>query len=315
MRPSGRRLPSTSPVGTRSVPGTRVTVVEAREVAIPGTRRTRPSASCELKNRNESNITLVDNGRQGDLCRPGPPRRHPARPALFRRGGPSRRPRRPRRTSSAFRWCSPGTERRDPRSCPSRRASRRRPAPLATLRGFVSEDGASILLGEFFPLSESPEATRARLLAEEQPAPPAQSHLHDHRLHRLPVRALPRAHAADSRLRVVSHGGAMAIRYLPLVKIHDWAFAAAEAAAALANVSPASGRQIRSRDLSSRRRHDRQGRARSRVRHRRVDRRAGCLSGRDLERTCPRPRRLRHQPRPEARAQRNARLLLSREHG
>jgi protein-disulfide isomerase len=34
-------------------------------------------------------------------------------------------------------------------------------------------------------------------------------------------------------------GGALEIRFLPMVKVHDWAFAAAETAAALANVSPA----------------------------------------------------------------------------
>ena len=36
-----------------------------------------------------------------------------------------------------------------------------------------------------------------------------------------------------------AHGGVLQTRYLPLVKVHDWAFAAAESAAALANVSPA----------------------------------------------------------------------------
>ena len=34
-------------------------------------------------------------------------------------------------------------------------------------------------------------------------------------------------------------GGALEIRFLPLVKVHEWSFAAAETAAALANVSPA----------------------------------------------------------------------------
>ena len=36
-----------------------------------------------------------------------------------------------------------------------------------------------------------------------------------------------------------SHGGVLETRYLPLVKVHDWAFAAAESAAALSNISPA----------------------------------------------------------------------------
>ena len=38
---------------------------------------------------------------------------------------------------------------------------------------------------------------------------------------------------------VAKRGGALEIRFLPLVKVHDWAFAAAESAAALAGVSPA----------------------------------------------------------------------------
>ena len=38
---------------------------------------------------------------------------------------------------------------------------------------------------------------------------------------------------------MAAHGGTLEIRFLPLVKVHNWAFAAAESAASLASVSPA----------------------------------------------------------------------------
>src|SRR5215469_18665453 len=41
-------------------PGTKVTVTDAREVAIRGYTAYRAERACDLKNRNESNVTLVD---------------------------------------------------------------------------------------------------------------------------------------------------------------------------------------------------------------------------------------------------------------
>ena len=48
-------------------PGTRVTVTEAREIAIPGFEAYRVERACELKNRNESNVALVDGAHKEKL--------------------------------------------------------------------------------------------------------------------------------------------------------------------------------------------------------------------------------------------------------
>jgi Thioredoxin len=218
-------------------PGNRVAVAEAREVVVPGYAAYRVERACELKNRNESNITLVDNGHKeifvGQVLHDDTRHDRPfsaaedlpvvrgvlqdqfGLPVVLSRNGAPR-----------------------PALVPIEARIQEAPGAAATLRGFVSEDGASILLGEFFPLSEMPEATRARLLAEEQPAPPAKAIFTitafiDFQCERCRVRT------PQIRDYAWSHGGAMAIRYLPIVKVHDWAFAAAEAAAGLANVSPA----------------------------------------------------------------------------
>ena len=103
--------------------------------------------------------------------------------------------------------------------------------------GFISEDGASILLGEFQPLKDGAEAFRRKLLAERpgvrlgKGAPVVVEFL-DFQCERC------RKRAPEVKKFVGEAGGSVEVRFFPLVKVHPWAFAAAESAAALAALSP-----------------------------------------------------------------------------
>ena len=98
----------------------------------------------------------------------------------------------------------------------------------------------TILLGEFFPLDVAPSATRAKLFAGSGAVPASSKKAI------FSVTAFIDFQCEKCRVRTPqvrdfawTHGGELAVRFLPLVKIHNWAFAAAESAAALAAVSPA----------------------------------------------------------------------------
>ena len=103
---------------------------------------------------------------------------------------------------------------------------------------FVSEDGSVLAIGEFRPASESPRAFRQKLLAE-QPGIRVGSgkvvvaEFIDFQCERCRVRAPEVEKVAES------YGGAVEAHFLPLVRFHDWAFTAAEAATALASIDPA----------------------------------------------------------------------------
>jgi len=103
--------------------------------------------------------------------------------------------------------------------------------------GFVSEDGAALLLGEFQPASQEAAALRRKLLSEGGAVRPAEGRVTvveflDFQCERCRVRT------PAVRKAVAEKGGTLEIRFLPLVKQHDWAFAAAENAAALAAAKP-----------------------------------------------------------------------------
>ncbi len=217
-------------------PGTKVTVTEAREVAIPGYAAYRADRACELKNRNDSNITLVDDGGREifvgqvlhDDSRHGRPFSAAADLPVVRGV-----------LQDQFGLPSTVATNGSPRGAlvPIEARIQEAPGALATLHGFISEDGASILLGEFFPLSEAPAAARARLLAGAAPAASSKAiftitEFIDFQCERCRVRA------PQVRDFAFTHGGAVVTRYLPLVKVHDWSFAAAEASAALEKISP-----------------------------------------------------------------------------
>jgi thioredoxin family protein len=109
---------------------------------------------------------------------------------------------------------------------------------FASRPGFVSSDGASLLIGEFHPLGEGPEAWRKKLLLQS-PGVRVEAgsffvtEFLDFQCERC-KRRMPEARAAARQL-----GGALDVHFLPLVKSHEWAFAAAESAAALAALGPA----------------------------------------------------------------------------
>src|SRR5262245_53725720 len=101
-----------------------------------------------------------------------------------------------------------------------------------TRSGFVSKNGSALLLGQFHPLSGSAPAFRERLLAENPGVRTAAggsflvTEFLDFQCDRCRVRT------PDVRRAVEQKGGAVEIRFLPLVKTHEWAFAAAESASA-----------------------------------------------------------------------------------
>ena len=105
------------------------------------------------------------------------------------------------------------------------------------LPGYVSSDGASVLIGEFQPLGKGPEDFRRRLLAESPgvrlgAGEPTVAEFIDFQCDRC------RKRAPEVKAFVQERGGSVEIRFFPLVKIHPWAFAAAESASALAAISP-----------------------------------------------------------------------------
>jgi len=218
-------------------PGTRVTVAEDRELTIPGFDAYRVERHCNLKNREEQAVTLVDPARRevfvGQVLHSDERRDQPFAAAtdfpvlaealrgIF--GTP---------VSLELGAGSRGA------LLPVRASIRQSSEAAASMPGFVSQDGASLLLGEFVPLDEHPDALRERLLSESPGVRPPKGSF--------TVTAFIDFQCEKCRVRTPkvrdfawTHGGALEIRFLPLVKVHNWAFAAAEQAAALAGVSPA----------------------------------------------------------------------------
>jgi protein-disulfide isomerase len=218
-------------------PGTKVTVTAMPEVVIPGYDAYRAERGCDLKNRNESGITLVDKaGKEifvGQVLHDDT--RHD-RPFVAATDLP------------VFRGAL-----QDMYGLPVNLALGQgqhgslvplvvrileAPNAVASVGGFASPDGASILVGEFFPLDVEPNVTRAKLLAAPGPPAPAKKSIFsvtafiDFQCERCRVRT------PQVRTFAWAHGGEVQVRFLPLVKIHNWAFAAAECAAALTAVSP-----------------------------------------------------------------------------
>ncbi|HEY6066961.1 MAG TPA: thioredoxin domain-containing protein, partial [Thermoanaerobaculia bacterium] len=107
-----------------------------------------------------------------------------------------------------------------------------------SIPGFVSDDGATLMIGEFQPLSSDAQAIRRKLLQETPGIRTAKGRFAvdefiDFQCERCRVRA------PEVKKAVAEKGGEVVVHLLPLTKVHDWAFPAAEAAAALAAVDPA----------------------------------------------------------------------------
>lgn len=116
-------------------------------------------------------------------------------------------------------------------------AIRQRPDAVLERNGFVSRDGSVLALGEFHALAERPRDFRRRLLSERPGVRLgsgrfAVSEFLDFQCERC------RARAPEVEKAVARRGGSIEARFLPLVKNHAWAFAAAESAAAFAALGP-----------------------------------------------------------------------------
>jgi hypothetical protein len=214
-----------------------VTVTAVSELALTGYDAYRVERQCTLKNRNEMSVTLVDAGRNevfvGEVLHDGTRRGRPFSAAqdipLLKNA-----------LSEAFGVpveisLAPGA--RGPLT-PVRISLRLAEGASATLSGFVSEDGASLLVGEFRPLDVLPDTLRRRMLAESPGVRPRKGAYFVTAFIDFQCEKCRQRTPELSDFAFTHGGGALEIRFLPMVKVHDWAFAAAETAAALAGVSP-----------------------------------------------------------------------------
>jgi protein-disulfide isomerase len=220
-------------------PNTIISVKETSEVAIPGYESYRVQRYCDSKDHRESNVALVDHTRDEvfvgevfhDLVR-GMAKRPLDAPADLPliQGSLAEAYGLPvglKLEATARGGLKPLTI-----------SIQHKENAIVLVRGFVSDDGASVLIGEFHPLSSEAQAVRRRLLSESEGIRPTKGTFYvteflDFQCERCRVRA------PQVKKTVTERGGAMEVRLLPLTKVHDWAFPAAEYGAALANVDPA----------------------------------------------------------------------------
>ncbi len=217
-------------------PATKVAVVPTGEIALPGYEAYRVERQCDLKHRNEVAVTLVDRAKNevfvGEVLHSDD---RGARAFAADRDVPV--------LEAAMRdaYGVPVSIAVEPDSrgplVPIRLSLRQAENAVATLPGYVSQDGATVLLGEFRPLDGDPAAFREHLLAESPGVRPEKGSFFvtaflDFQCEKC------RQRTPEVREFVGKRGGALEIRFLPLVKVHNWAFAAAENAAALSNISP-----------------------------------------------------------------------------
>jgi protein-disulfide isomerase len=218
-------------------PETKVAVTPVAEVKLAGFETYRVERTCSLKNRNDMSVTLFDPAKDEvfvgeflhDDTRQGKPFSEatdlPALQSILQDayGVPV--------------TMELGKAVRGPLK-PFRGRLQLAPGASAETSGFVSEDGATILLGAFRPLSTPPDELRRRILAESPGVRPREGKYYvtafvDFQCERCRLRAPQIADFAFTH-----GGGAVEYRFLPMIRVHDWAYAAAETAAALANVSP-----------------------------------------------------------------------------
>ncbi len=218
-------------------PNSKVTAGPAADIVIPGFEAYRVARECSAKNRDEVSVALVDPERDevfvGQVLFDGA--RHD-RPFVPMSDLPVIR------ASLQETYGLPVALRvgKEPRGSliPLLITLKLAEGALPSVPGFVSRDGAAVLIGEFHPLGTPPEQWRDAVLAESPGIRTGKG--------KFEVTAFIDFQCERCRVRepqvkewVNGKGGAVAIRFLPLVKIHDWSYAAAESAAALAGVSPA----------------------------------------------------------------------------
>jgi len=220
-------------------PNTRLLVKETREVNVPGYEAYRIQRRTESKAHQEANVTLVDRTRDEvfagqvfhDLARAMAKRPfHPAEDVAPIEGS----------LSEAYGMPVRVTVEDRPRGGlrPISIAIRHAENATVSIGGFVSEDGASLLLGEFHPLASEAQTVRRRLIAESPGIRVALGDFFvteflDFQCARCRVRA------PEVKKAVTELGGGVEMRMFPLTRTHDWSFPAAEIAAALGSVDPA----------------------------------------------------------------------------
>lgn len=222
------------------VPGSEVSVQPTREVVLRGMETYRVERRSSSKSYQETNIVFYDAGRGeifvGDVLH-DPDRAAAGKPFDVRRDVANVQA----SLSEVFGLpvvVEPGSPPRGPLT-PLTIAIRQEKEADAFARrpGFISDDGATLMLGEFHPLEEGAGAFRQRLLGQSDGVRTgsgkfAVTEFLDFQCDRCRVRT------PDVRRTVEEKGGTVDVHFLPLVKMHDWAFAAAESAAALANLRP-----------------------------------------------------------------------------
>ncbi len=226
------------------LPDSRVSAVESNEVTLPGFVTFRVERRSSSKIHQESNVVFYDRARDeifvGDVFHD--PTRAAARKPFDSAGD---LPNVQASLTEAFGVPVRVSVSGPPRGPfqPLKLEIEEQKEAFAHRQGFVSADGATLMLGEFHPLGESPAEFRRRVLSES-PGVRGKGgsaftvvEFLDFQCERC------RKRTPEARLAVWARGGAVETRLLPLVKMHDWAFAAAECAAALA----ASGRDLFSR--------------------------------------------------------------------
>jgi protein-disulfide isomerase len=221
------------------VPGSRVSASETREVALSDLEPYRISRQGDSKAHQESSVALYDRARDevfvGDVFH-DPGRAAAGRPFEGARDLGNIQA----SLSDAFGLPVQVALGDGARGVlrPLRVSIEQQKGASATRPGFVSIDGATLLLGEFHSLAQSPAAFRRKLLSESAGVRTAGPSVFtvvefvDFQCERCRKRTPEARRAARER------GGAFEIRFLPLAKMHDWAFAAAESGAALAALEP-----------------------------------------------------------------------------
>ncbi len=220
-------------------PNSLICATDSREVEIPGFETYRVDRSCESKFHRESNVVLFDRSKDEifvgevfhDLVRKMAKRPFEAAADVA-----------PIEGSLSEAYGLPVRLKLDDGMArgplkPIGITIRHAENASVSIPGFVSGDGASLLIGEFHPLASDAQSVRRRLLGESAAIRTGKGDFYvteflDFQCERCRVRA------PEVKKVVTERGGAVEVRLLPLTKVHDWAFAAAERAAALAAVSP-----------------------------------------------------------------------------
>ena len=220
-------------------PNSLIRVSGTREVEIPGFETYRVDRSCESKFHRESNVVLFDAGKDeifvGEVFH-DLPRRMAKRPFEAAADVP------PIEGSLTEGYGLPVKVRVEDGARgalkPIAITIRHAENASVSIPGFVSSDGATLLIGEFHPLSSDAQAVRRKLLAETPGIRRGSGRFSvaefvDFQCERCRVRA------PEVQKLVKEKGGTVETHLLPLTRVHDWAFPAAEYGAALANLDTA----------------------------------------------------------------------------